>query len=90
MATATLSATSEPRIAELRLPPMERILIIEDDGALRTILRRLFSSEGYEVDVVPILFVVCRNSAKERRQQSSSVCRVQDPQDVIFAGKSRI
>jgi DNA-binding response OmpR family regulator len=32
---------------------MERILVIEDDGALRTILRRLFSSEGYEVEVVP-------------------------------------
>jgi DNA-binding response OmpR family regulator len=32
---------------------MERILVIEDDGALRTSLRRLFSSEGYEVDVVP-------------------------------------
>jgi len=32
---------------------MERILVIEDDGVLRTILRQLFSSEGYEVDVVP-------------------------------------
>jgi DNA-binding response OmpR family regulator len=32
---------------------MERIVVIEDDGALRKILRRLFSSEGYEVDVVP-------------------------------------
>jgi DNA-binding response OmpR family regulator len=30
---------------------MERILVIEDDGALRKILWRLFSSEGYEVDV---------------------------------------
>jgi DNA-binding response OmpR family regulator len=32
---------------------MDRILVIEDDGALRKILRRLFSSEGYEIDVVP-------------------------------------
>jgi DNA-binding response OmpR family regulator len=32
---------------------MDRILVIEDDGALRKVLRRLFSSEGYEVDVVP-------------------------------------
>jgi len=32
---------------------MDRILVIENDGALRKILRRLFSSEGYEVDVVP-------------------------------------
>jgi DNA-binding response OmpR family regulator len=53
MATATLSATLNPPISELRLPPIERILIIEDDGALPTILRRLFSSEGYEVEVVP-------------------------------------
>jgi len=53
MATATLSATLDRPISELRLPPMERILIIEEDGALRTILRRLFSSEGYEVEVVP-------------------------------------
>ena len=53
MATATFSATLNPPISELRLPPMERILVIEDDRALRTILRRLFSSEGYEVEVVP-------------------------------------
>jgi DNA-binding response OmpR family regulator len=53
MATAALSATLNPPISEPRLPPMERILVIEDDGALRTILRRLFSSEGYEVDLVP-------------------------------------
>ncbi len=53
MATATLSATLNPPISELRLPPTEWILIIEDDGALPTILRRLFSSEGYEVEVVP-------------------------------------
>jgi DNA-binding response OmpR family regulator len=38
---------------EVRLAPTERILVIEDDVALRKILRRLFSSEGYEVDVVP-------------------------------------
>jgi DNA-binding response OmpR family regulator len=53
MATATLSATLNPPISELRPAPMERILVIEDDGALQKILRRLFSSEGYEVDVVP-------------------------------------
>jgi len=42
-----------PLIAEPRPATMGRILVIEDDGALRKILRRLFSSEGYEVDVVP-------------------------------------
>jgi DNA-binding response OmpR family regulator len=52
MATATLAATLNIPISDLRPATMDRILIIEDDGALRTILRRLFSSEGYEVDVV--------------------------------------
>lgn len=51
MATATLSAPLNNPISGLRLAPMGRILIIEDDGALRKVLRRLFSSEGYEVDV---------------------------------------
>jgi DNA-binding response OmpR family regulator len=41
----------------LRLASRERILVIEHDRTLRKILRRLFSSEGYEVDVVPD--VVC-------------------------------
>jgi hypothetical protein len=53
MAAATLAATFNTPISDLRPATMDRILIIEDDGALRTILRRLFSSEGYEVDVVP-------------------------------------
>jgi len=53
MASATLAATLNAPVPELRLAPTERILVIEDDIALRKILRRLFSSEGYEVDVVP-------------------------------------
>jgi DNA-binding response OmpR family regulator len=53
MATATLSETLHAPISELRPSPVERILVIEDDVALRKILRRLFCSEGYEVDVVP-------------------------------------
>jgi CheY-like chemotaxis protein len=32
---------------------MKSILVIEHDGALQKILQRLFSAEGYEVDVVP-------------------------------------
>src|ERR1700688_263260 len=51
MATATLAATLNAPISELRPSPMERILVIEDDRALRKFLGRLFSSEGYEVDV---------------------------------------
>jgi DNA-binding response OmpR family regulator len=38
---------------ELRSPSVEQILIIEHDVALRKILQRLFSSEGYAVEVVP-------------------------------------
>jgi two-component system, OmpR family, alkaline phosphatase synthesis response regulator PhoP len=53
VATTTLAATLNIPMSELRPAPMERILVIEDDGALRQILQRLFSSEGYEVDVVP-------------------------------------
>jgi DNA-binding response OmpR family regulator len=53
MATATLAATQNAPISQLRPAPMERILVIEHDVALRKILWRLFSSEGYEVDVVP-------------------------------------
>jgi DNA-binding response OmpR family regulator len=53
MATATLAVTSNTSISVPRPATMDRILVIEDDGALRKILRRLFSSEGYEVVVVP-------------------------------------
>src|SRR5580704_9107733 len=53
MAASTLAATSNTPISELRLGPMERILVIEHDGALRKVLQRPFSSEGYAVDVVP-------------------------------------
>jgi DNA-binding response OmpR family regulator len=51
MASATSSATLNTPISRLRLAPMGRILVIEDDSALRKVLRRLFSSEGYAVDV---------------------------------------
>ena len=36
-----------------RVRGLQRILVIEHDRALRKILQRLFSSEGYEVDVAP-------------------------------------
>jgi two-component system, OmpR family, alkaline phosphatase synthesis response regulator PhoP len=54
MAATTLAATlTHPPMSEPRSVPMERILVIENDHALQKILQRLFSSEGYEVDVVP-------------------------------------
>jgi DNA-binding response OmpR family regulator len=39
-------------MSELPLASANRILIIEANGALQTSLQELFSSEGYEVDVV--------------------------------------
>jgi DNA-binding response OmpR family regulator len=53
MAAATLTATFDPPMPELRPSARDRILIIENDQALQKILRRLFSTEGYDVDVVP-------------------------------------
>jgi DNA-binding response OmpR family regulator len=48
-----LAAVLNIPISELRPATMDRILIIEDSGALQKILQRLFSSEGYDVDIVP-------------------------------------
>jgi DNA-binding response OmpR family regulator len=53
MASITLAATLNTPMSELRPATIDRILVIEHDRALQKILRRLFSSEGYEVDVVP-------------------------------------
>ena len=53
MATVTLAAPLNTQMSEPRLATVDRILVIEDDEALRKILQRLLSSEGYEVDVVP-------------------------------------
>lgn len=52
MATAALSATLDTPTAGLPCASIGRILVIEDDAALRKVLLRLFSSEGYEVDIV--------------------------------------
>jgi len=53
MATTTLAATLNTPLSEPRPATMDRILVIEEDTALRKILQRLFSSEGYEVEVAP-------------------------------------
>lgn len=53
MAATTLATIVSTTICELRSGPMEPILVIEHDGALRKILWRLFSLEGYVVDIVP-------------------------------------
>jgi len=49
MTTATLSIP----IPELLQATSDRVLVIAHDGAVRKILQRLFSTEGYEVDVAP-------------------------------------
>jgi CheY-like chemotaxis protein len=55
--TTTLAATVDNPVSKLRPATLDRILdrilIIEANGALQRILRELFSSEGYEVDLVP-------------------------------------
>jgi DNA-binding response OmpR family regulator len=53
MAAATLAGTLNTPISELRPAPTERILVIEHDAGLRRVLERLFSLEGYVVDIVP-------------------------------------
>ena len=53
MAAATLPATLNAPMPEPRPATMGRVLVIEDDDVLRKMLQRLFSTEGYEVDVVP-------------------------------------
>jgi RNA polymerase sigma-70 factor, ECF subfamily len=51
--TTTLAATVNNPMSELPPATLGRILIIEANGALQKSLRELFSSEGYEVDLVP-------------------------------------
>jgi two-component system OmpR family response regulator len=53
MASIALAATLNTTKSEPRPATTDRILVIEHDRALQKILQRLFSSEGYEVDVIP-------------------------------------
>jgi len=57
MATTILAGTSTATlnapISELRTATTHRILVINDDRSLQKILWRLFTSEGYDVDIVP-------------------------------------
>lgn len=52
MAAATSAATLHTPTYEVQAAPRERILVIADDAKLQNSLRQLFSSEGYQVDVV--------------------------------------
>jgi DNA-binding response OmpR family regulator len=53
MAATIFAATSTTAISEPWLDAIDRIAVVERDRALQKILRRLFSLEGYEVDVLP-------------------------------------
>jgi DNA-binding response OmpR family regulator len=53
MAATTLAATSNAPIPELRPATTDRIAVVERDRALQKIFQRLFSLEGYEVDLFP-------------------------------------
>lgn len=90
MAAATLSATLNTPISGLRLAPMGRILVIEDDSALRKVLGAFSRRKGMRSMSPPMLFVVWRDFAKERQRQWSSTYLVRGPQGVIFARKLRI
>ncbi|HXC61862.1 MAG TPA: response regulator transcription factor, partial [Nitrospiria bacterium] len=81
VATATLAATLNIPTSDPRPATMGRILIIEEDGALRKTLRRLFSSEGYEVDVVPD-----RMAGLEMLRQRSPSAMILDLQDAEPSG----
>jgi hypothetical protein len=70
MATATSAATLNTPISELRPATMDRILVIEDDGALRKILQRLFFSEGYESMSSLMASLVWRCFAKKSTDRS--------------------
>lgn len=53
MATTSLAANLSTQLCELRPATIDWILVIANDTALRRVLERLFSSEGYGVEVVP-------------------------------------
>jgi DNA-binding response OmpR family regulator len=54
---------------ELRPTTLDRILIIEGNGTLQKILHELFSSEGYEVDLPQMAWLVWRCFAKAGPRQ---------------------
>jgi len=90
MATATLSGTLNTPISELRLAPMERILVIEDDGTLRRFCGGFSPRKGMRSTLPPMPFVVWRDFAKEYQPQGSSIYLARDLQDAVFARKLRI
>jgi CheY-like chemotaxis protein len=52
MAATSLAVTPNTTIIEQRHCPARRIMVIAENRALRRTLHRLFTSEGYEVEMV--------------------------------------
>jgi DNA-binding response OmpR family regulator len=52
MATTIMARTVNTPLPDPQLSPTERILVIAKNRALQRTLQRLFSSEGYEVEIV--------------------------------------
>ena len=52
MATTTFAPTLNPSITDPRFSAVHRILVIAENRALQKTLQRLFSAEGYEVELV--------------------------------------
>ena len=90
LAATTLAATLNAPISELRPATMDRILVIEGDDALRKVLRQLFSSEGFEVDVVAD--GMAGLEVLRQRSPSAMIVDLQDAElsGAISAGKLRI
>jgi RNA polymerase sigma-70 factor, ECF subfamily len=53
LVTTTLAANEDNPMSELGPATPDRIVIMEGNGLLQMTLQQLFSSEGYEVDLVP-------------------------------------
>jgi hypothetical protein len=90
MATAALATTVNTPTPELRPAPLVRILVIEDDAALRMILQRFLSDEGYAVEIVSDVGVGLEIFAKKCRPQWSTIHRTPHLRFVIFSGRLQI
>ena len=77
MATTVKQARADTSMAETLRPALARILVISGDRALQRILQRLFSSEGYEVCVVPDSLVGLSNFFQ--MPPSAVVLEIADP-----------
>ena len=64
------------------------ILAIEDDSALQRVLKRLFETEGYSVELARMDFRVWSAFARGGLLRSSSICACRTSRGKKFASKS--